>query len=387
MNSQENVSNRRIYLDNAATTPLDPLVFDAMEPYLRYHYGNPSSIHTLGRKAKSALETARKDIAHALGALPQEIIFTSGGTEADNMVLMAAVRDLGIQHIITSPIEHHAVLHTCEYLQKVQQVHIHYVQLDDKGNISIDHLEELLKQLPPCLVSLMHANNEIGNMIDLTLIGELVERYHGYFHSDTVQTVGHFPLNFKEFKVDFAVGAAHKFNGPKGVGFIYIRKKNLVKPIIHGGSQERGMRAGTENLASIVGMAEALKLSLEGMENKWQKNTFLKEKLVSGLQSVIADVEVNGDMSNANPAVLNLAFPPVLSQDLFLFQLDIHGICASGGSACSSGASKGSHVLPFISTAQNKNNIRFSFGKGNTLEDIENCIEKMKAIFTTSASR
>jgi cysteine desulfurase len=256
-----------IYLDNAATTPIDPQVVEAMIPVLRDHYGNPSSIHTDGRIARSLIEKARKQIARTLNCSPAELFFTSGGTEADNMVLRSAVDDLGVKHIITSKIEHHAVLHTAEELEEEGKVELSFVHLDEKGRVDLDHLRQLLEKEGPTLVSLMHANNEIGNMLPLKEVGELCKEYDAFFHSDTVQTMGHYAFDLSELKLDFATCSAHKFHGPKGVGFLYVRNTSSLKPTITGGAQESNMRAGTENIYGIVGLAKAIELAYE-LENQ-----------------------------------------------------------------------------------------------------------------------
>lgn len=375
--------NRRVYFDNAATTQIDNRVFDAMEPILREYYGNPSSIHAHGRKAKNALEQSRKSIANLLNVSPSEIIFTSGGTEADNMALRMSVKCLGVKHIISSPIEHHAVLNTLEELFEEGKISLELLSLDSKGKISLTELEEKLKANPNTMVSLMHGNNEIGNVNDLEAIGNLCKTYNAYFHTDTVQTMGHYPLNLGTLPVDFAVGSAHKFNGPKGVGFLYASKECKIRPYLTGGGQERGMRAGTENIVGIVGMAKALELSIEEIESKRQKVEFIKQSLKEALQEDIEGIEFNGDTENNLYTVLSVSFPAVMASDLFLFQLDLHGISASGGSACSSGSSQGSHVIRAIGGDTSRNHIRFSFGKFNQLDDVLFLREQLKKIFSS----
>lgn len=371
---------RRVYFDNAATTPLDPKVFDAMEPILRTYYGNPSSIHSHGRKAKNALEMARKSMASLLSIHPSELVFTSGGTEADNMVLRMSVKNLGIKNIISSPIEHHAVLNTIHELKNDNAISAHFLKVDEKGDISLEELELLLQNNPQTLVSLMHGNNEIGNLNNLEAIGNLCHKYKALFHTDTVQTMGHYNIKLNELPVDFAVGSAHKFNGPKGVGFLYVSNKCKLHPFITGGGQERGLRAGTENIAGIVGMAKAFELSFEEMESKSQKLHYLKETFKAKLATLDPRISFNGNTENSLYTVLNVAFPQWLPSDLFLFQLDILGISASGGSACSSGASKGSHVLASIGADTNKNHVRFSFGKFNQLDDVDFAIVQLQGL-------
>jgi len=375
--------NRRVYLDNAASTQIDVRVLDAMDPMLREYYGNPSSIHAHGRKAKNALELSRKTIANLLNVTPSEIIFTSGGTEADNMALRMSVKCLGVTNIISSPIEHHAVLHTLEELQAEGKITLDLLSVDNKGRINLTELEEKLKAKPNTLVSLMHGNNEIGNLNDLEAIGNLCKTNNAYFHSDTVQTMGHYPLNLGNLPIDFAVGSAHKFNGPKGVGFIYASKQCKIKPFMTGGGQERGMRAGTENIAGIVGMTKALELSILEVESKRQKVEFIKQNLKEALLTDIEGIEFNGDQENSLYTVLNVSFPAVMASDLFLFQLDLHGISASGGSACSSGSSQGSHVIKTIGGNPSRNHIRFSFGKFNQLDDVLFLREQLKKIFSS----
>lgn len=372
---------RRVYLDNASTTPIAPEVIEEMMPYFATYYGNPSSIHSHGRKAKSALEQARKTIAQCMGVTPAEIIFTSGGTEADNMALRLAVQNLGVKHIITSPIEHHAVLNTAIDLQINGLVSVHLLTIDEKGNVDLSQLPSLLQSYPNALVSLMHANNEIGNIIDLMEVAHICQQHNAFFHSDTVQTMGNLPLDFSQLNVDFAVGAAHKFNGPKGVGFLYVNKRCKLTSFITGGGQERSHRAGTENLPGIVGMAKALQLACDELELKATKLSHLKKELISGVLAQIPGAHVNGDPDNSLFTVANIAFPPVIPQDIFLFQLDLKGISISGGSACSSGSAKMSHVLSHLPGFDKHNHIRFSFGKYSQLDDVHFVIQVLKDLY------
>jgi cysteine desulfurase len=378
--------NERIYLDNAATSPMFPEVIDLMAETMREVYGNPSSAHAHGRKAKNLLEEARGTIARLLNCQPGEIIFTSGGTEADNMVLRGTIKNQGIKHIITSPLEHHAVLHTAEDLHKQGEVELHLVKLTDEGHIDLEDLERLLSMHSNVLVSLMHANNEIGNLLSIKKVGELAHKYNALFHSDTVQTMGQFSFDLSQGYIDFAVGAAHKFNGPKGVGFLYSSKKHRPAPLITGGAQERELRSGTENLHSIVGMAKALELSMAGMEAKRAHVQELKTTMIELLRNEIPGVEFNGDAEgHSNPAVLSVSFPPSETGEMLLFNLDISGISASGGSACSAGANVGSHVIAALHPNSDRTTVRFSFGKQNTVDEIKKTVETLRAWYPAMA--
>ncbi len=373
----------KIYLDNAATTPLAPEVFDAMLPYLREHYGNPSAIHAFGRKTRAAVEQARRTVAHLLHCAPGEIIFTSGGTEADNMVLNGAVRDLGVKHIITSAIEHHAVELTAHALGH-SGCTVHWIRLHEDGKPDLVHLEELLKatQGKGVLVSLMHANNEIGTRIDLDTIGGLCHRYGALFHSDTVQTMGHYRFDLERQPVDFITCAAHKFHGPKGVGFLYMRSGAGLKPMILGGSQERNMRAGTENIHGIVGLAKAMELAYDDVEGHQRHVQGLKDLMKKRLLEEIPGVGFNGDPSEDSLyTVLNVRFPDDGKSEMLLYNLDIEGVACSGGSACSSGSNKGSHVLAALYPERPGANIRFSFSRYSTKEEVEHAVSVLKRIF------
>lgn len=374
--------NQRIYLDNAATTQLDPLVLEAMMPYLTEKYGNPSSIYSYGRESRLAIENARKSVAKILGAHPAEIFFTSGGTEASNTAITAAVRDLGCRHIITSPIEHHATLHTVEHLQQLGAARLSYVQLLPDGHIDLSHLEALLAASPEkSLVTLMHANNEIGNMIDLHETGAVCRKYNAVFHSDTVQTVGHFPFSLRDTPVDFITGAGHKFHGPKGVGMLYINENVRIHPLIHGGSQERNMRAGTENLYGIVGFAKALELATAHYESDSRRINEVRMYMMAQLKQHIPGVQFNGDPAGKSLyTVLNVSFPKTEKSEMILFNLDIHHICASGGSACTSGADQGSHVIRAVNPSANHVAVRFSFSKHNTREEVDTVIGRLKEL-------
>lgn len=373
----------KVYLDNAASTPLDKVVFDTMTPYFFENYGNPSSIHAYGRAARAAIERARKSIAGLLNAAPSEIFFTSGGTEADNTAIQCSIRHNRIKHAISSPIEHHAVLHTLEDLAKRGEVELHFVELDEKGRLVIESLEALLEIYPGSFVSLMHGNNEIANVNDIQSIGELCEKYNAVFHSDTVQTMGHFKHDLQQIKVDFIVGSAHKFHGPKGVGFLYVNSNKKICPLIWGGAQERNMRGGTENVTGIVGMAKALEIAYAEMDQHKEYISGLKFYMADKIQSLIPGIEFNGDTLNENSlyTVLNLSLPESEDNDMLLFNLDINNIFASGGSACSSGTDIGSHVLKHLKVNPMRGHIRFSFSKLNTKEEIDYVVEKLVEVY------
>lgn len=378
----------RVYLDNAATTPLDPEVFEAMKPFLLEDFGNPSSIHAHGRKVRAAIESARKQIAELLNCTPGEIIFTSGGTEADNTLITSGVQTYGIKHAISTPIEHHAVTHTLHVLEKQGIIQIHHVELDEKGHVNLGHLEELLKKFPNAMVALMHANNEIGNLLDLHRTGELAERHKAYFQSDTVQTMGHYRLNMKELFVSGMTAGAHKFHGPKGVGFMYIRKDRKIAQFMHGGSQERNMRGGTENVAGIIGMAMAFEIAYRDMASHEAHVRKLKSRMIERLRESIPGISFHGDSANLDRSlytVLNVSLPESEENDMLLFNLDLQGISASGGSACSSGASTGSHVLAALYPESKRGAVRFSFSKYNTAEEIDFAVEKLSELCNVNA--
>ncbi|MFC4230418.1 cysteine desulfurase family protein [Parasediminibacterium paludis] len=371
---------QRIYLDNAATTPLEPEVLDAMMPYFTTHFGNPSSIYSYGRESRMAIENARKSVAKILNAHPAEIFFTSGGTESSNAAITGAVRFLGCKHIISSVIEHHATTHTVEHLHKTGEAKLSYVNVLPNGHIDLKHLENLLAESEDkCLVTLMHANNEIGNMIDLHKVGNICKQYNAIFHSDTVQTVGHFPFDLRNTPVHFITGAGHKFHGPKGVGMLYINENVKIEPFIHGGSQERNMRAGTENLYGIVGFAKALELATKHYEADSTYIKHLKAYMMEALKKHIPEVDFNGDpLGESLYAVLSVSVPKSEMSEMLLFNLDINGICASGGSACTSGADQGSHVIRAINNNPDRVTVRFSFSKHNTTDEIDTVVEQLK---------
>lgn len=375
----------QVYLDNAATTPIDPEVIEVMLKTMQNDFGNPSSIHAHGRQVKTIVEKARRKIANLLHASPSEIFFTSGGTEADNMAIVRSIQDLGITHAITSPIEHHAVLHTLEDQEKQGKIQLDLLRLDEKGSIDLEHLEELLAQNPRTFVSVMHANNEIGNLIDLAKVSAICQKYNAILHSDTVQTMGHYPHNLSDLKINFITGAGHKFHGPKGVGFLYINADTKIKPLIYGGAQERNMRGGTENVYGIAGIAKALEIAYRDMEEHHTYIQDLKSYMIEELQKAIPDVQFNGNINSSESlyTVLNVSLPCTDMSDMLLFNLDISGISASGGSACSSGSEIGSHVLQGLKADPNRPSVRFSFSKQNTKEEIDFVVAKLKEICET----
>lgn len=375
---------RRVYLDNAASTPLDPEVLEYMLPYFRELHGNPSSVHAHGRQLRAVIEKARKTIAGLLGAAPAEIFFTSGGTEADNMAIRCSIEGLGIQHIITTHIEHHAVTHVAESLEKAGKAKITWLDVDDRGNPDMAQLEAALKANPRSLVCLMHANNEIGTMVDINAIGALCEKYDAIYHSDTVPAMGNVIYNLSEMPVHFVTASGHKFYGPKGVGFLYVKSGTKIPSLILGGGQERNMRAGTENVPAIAGMAFALEKCITNLSKKHAHIWSLKNHMKKRLMEEIPGVQFNGETEEGKSVgtVLNVAMPASAADSMILFNLDIHGISVSGGSACTSGSVKGSHVLVGLGHDAHRasNSVRFSFGWPNTLEEIDFVIEKVKEI-------
>ncbi|HKP31459.1 MAG TPA: cysteine desulfurase family protein [Chitinophagaceae bacterium] len=369
----------RIYFDNAATTSLDPEVLEAMMPYLTEKFGNPSSIYSYGRETRLAIETARKTVAKILNAHPAEIFFTSGGTESSNTAIQAAIRDLGCKHIVTSPLEHHATLHTVEYLSKSCDVQLSYVKVRPDGHIDLEDLEKILStSKQKVFVTVMHANNEIGNLLDIEAVGAICKKYGAIFHSDTVQTVGHYPFDLRNTPVHFITGAAHKFHGPKGIGILYINENVRIHPYIHGGSQERNMRAGTENLYGIVGFAKALELATARHKEHSEYIRSIKLYMMDLLKEKIPGVTFNGDpVGRSLYTVLSVSFPKNEKSEMLLFNLDINNICASGGSACTSGVEQGSHVIRSINNNPNQVTVRFSFCSRNTREEVDKVVEKL----------
>lgn len=374
---------KNIYLDNAATTPVDPRVVEAMIPVLSENFGNPSSIHSDGRVARSVIERSRKKVASFFNASPSEFFFTSGGTEADNMILRCCVEDLGVNHIITSGLEHHAVLHTAEELRDERGIKLSLVNVCNKGKVDLNHLEELLKEGGKTLVSLMHANNEIATKLPLKQVGELCKAHDALFHSDTVQTMGHYAFDFQDVNLHFATCAAHKFHGPKGIGFLYMSSDVQLKPMITGGAQERNMRAGTENIYGIVGLAKALELAYEDVEGHQQSIQSVKSYMIERLKQAIPGVSFNGDSESTDSlyTVLNVCFPSSDVDEMFLYHLDIEGISVSGGSACSSGSNIGSHVLRGVNAPMDRPSVRFSFGRFNTKADVDRTVEVLSNIY------
>lgn len=376
---------RNVYLDNAATTQLDPEVFEFMMPYFTEKYGNPSSIHSLGRKSKSAIEQARKTVSQILKASPSEIFFTSGGTESNNLVLTSCAQDLGVRTIITSPTEHHCILHTAEHLLATQQIDkLQLLQVDSTGQIELAELEKALQEnQAPCLVTIMYANNEIGTLAEIDTIAQLCKQHNAYFHTDSVQALGHVQIDLSQTPIHFMTGSAHKFHGPKGIGLLYMRAATHLKPMIYGGSQEMNMRAGTENLYGIIGLAKALEIAYRDYDSTAAHIRQIKEYFIQHLRAAMPDIQINGgDHTRTLSKVINIAFPCHPKADLLLFNLDIHGICASSGSACSSGSDIGSHVLRAIHSPSDRTSIRFSFSKYTTFQELDYTIEKLQAIFS-----
>ena len=373
----------RIYFDNAATTPLDKEVLDAMMPYLANHFGNPSSIYSYGRETRLAIESARKSVAKLLGVKPGTIFFTSGGTESDNTAIEASIRDLGCTHIITSAIEHHAVLHTAEFFAQDRNITTSFVALKEDGHIDLVSLEDQLAQFSnagkKCLVTLMHANNEIGVLLPIKKVGELCQKYAAIFHSDCVQTVGHYPINLSELYIHFISAASHKFHGPKGVGILYVNENANIKPFILGGGQERNMRAGTENVYGIVGFAKALEIAMRDYEQASAYIDDLRHYMTDQLKKNFEGVSFNNG-PNSLYTLLSVCFPKTEKSDFLLLNLDINNICASGGSACSSGAEVGSHVMKALNKTDNYATVRFSFSKYNTKEEVDRVVEKLKEL-------
>ncbi len=381
---------KAVYFDSAATTQMRDQVIAEMTKVMKDNFGNPSSTHGFGRPSKSLIERARKNIAKLLHVKAKEIIFTSGGTEADNLVLNSAVRDLGVQRIISSPIEHHAVTHTLEELEDKYGIQVDFVHLNKKGFVDYAHLEELLKNSDKkTLVSLMHVNNEIGNILDLKKVADLCQDYKALFHSDTVQSIGHLEVDFNEIPVDFAAVSGHKFHGPKGVGFAFIRENSGLRPLIFGGAQERGFRAGTEGVHNIVGLDKALTMAYENLAEDKAYVSELKNYFIAELKTHIPEVTFNGgceDPEHSTYTVIN-ANLPIASEKapLLLFQLDLKGIACSKGSACQSGSDAGSHVLQAISSPEQLKHpsVRFSLSSFNTKEEIDYAVKELSEFLKT----
>lgn len=375
---------KQVYFDNAATTPMREEVIERMAEVMRLQYGNASSTHGIGRSAKSLMETSRKSIAAFFNVHPSEIVFTAGGTEADNLILLSAVRDLGVVEIITSKLEHHAVLYTVAHLQKHYGITVSYVKVLENGAIDMHHLERLLQSSNKKLVSLMHINNEIGNKLDIQKVATFCKANKALFHSDTVQSVGHYNLDLQALPIDFLAASAHKFHGPKGVGFAFIRKGSGIKASIFGGEQERGYRAGTEAIHNIVGMEEALKLSYANLEIERSHILELKTYFISQLKALSPEMTFNGDCENAvnsTYTLINVCLPVAKEKGGMLhFQLDLKGIACSKGSACQSGSNQNSHVLSEILSADDllKPSVRFSFSSFNTKDEVDYVVEVLK---------
>jgi len=370
------MERRQVFLDNAATTPIAPEVVEAMIPIMTDFYGNPSSSHSFGRSVRAQIEYARRSIAKHLNVTPAEIVFTSGGTEADNMAIRCSLKELNIKHAITTDIEHHAVLDTLESICAEYGVKLSKVRIDEKGYVDVSHLDELLANNERSFVSIMHANNEIGNLIDLDEVSELCLKHNAVFHSDTVQTMAHYPFDFSKTKIDFATCSAHKFHGPKGIGFLYINKNLKITSMLIGGGQERGLRAGTENVYGIVGLAKAMDLSYTDVEEHAAHIKGLKYAMLERFQNELPGVSFNGDpKGNSLYTILNVALPPTEKAGMLLFNLDINGIAVSGGSACSSGAGTSSHVLAGIDANPDCPAVRFSFSRYTTKEEIDYAVD------------
>lgn len=372
----------RIFFDNAATTPIDERVVEVIINALRHTNGNASSIHQEGRTARAAIEQARRQIARTLKASIGEIFFTSGGTESSNMALKRAVQDLGVQRIISSRTEHHCVLHSLETLTKEETVEVIFVEQESNGHVKLAQLEQLLQEGgKKTLVSLMHANNEVGTLLDLEKVSALCAQYNSLFHTDTVQSIGFYPIDLSKLKIAFLTGSAHKFHGPKGIGFIYINSDNIIHPYIDGGSQERNMRGGTENIPGILGMAKALELAVGEMETRRAYIQGLRDYFVEQLQVHFDDLEFNGDpFGQGHYKILSVGFPPGPRTDLLLLNLDIAGVAVSGGSACSSGVDVGSHVMDALKHGSPRQTLRFSFSYMNTREEVDEVVKRLKEI-------
>jgi len=379
----------QIYLDNAATTPMDPQVIETMHNAMFKCYGNPSSTHAIGREAKYIIETARRTIAKILNCTPSEILFTSGGTEADNLAIRSAVNNLSVKHIVTSNMEHHAVLHTVEAISTNEHINVSIVKTNEKGQIDLNDLEQILSNThEKTLVSLMHANNEIATLLPIKKVSELCKKYDALFHSDTVQTMGHYRFDLQDLDIDFITCAAHKFHGPKGIGFLYSNKRNSILPIIYGGSQERGRRGGTENVYGIVGLEKAMQLAYSDIETHQHHVQSLKDRMIDKLYNLFPDVKFNGSIEEHESlyTVLNVQLPSTNKASMLLFTLDMKGVAVSGGSACSAGSNEGSHVLKALNADTSKPNIRFSFSRFTTEKDIDYAIEQLANIYEVDHS-
>lgn len=375
----------KVFFDNAATTPMAPEVIDVMTDIMKNHYGNPSSQHSFGRATRSIIETSRKKIANFLNTSPGNIFFTSGGTEADNMAIKCGIKDHNITHAITSKLSHHAVLHPLEELEKSGVIKLSYVEVNEKGQVSLSNLKELLESNPRTFVSILHANNEIGTIQDITAIGDICKEHNAIFHSDTVQTMAHYSYDLQKINVDFIAASAHKFHGPKGIGFVYISDNIKISPLLSGGSQERNMRAGTENLIGIAAISHAMEMAYEKMEEETEYIKRIKSHMIAELKKHIPQVKFNGmcdDIDNSLYTVLSCSFPETPMAEMLLFNLDIKGIACSGGSACTSGSNKGSHVIQEINPNSKRPSVRFSFSKYNTIEEVDYVVDVLKGLFS-----
>ena len=375
----------KVFFDNAATTPMAPEVIDVMTDIMKNYYGNPSSQHSFGRATRSIIETSRKKIANFLNTSPGNIFFTSGGTEADNMAIKCAIKDHNITHAITSKLSHHAVLHPLEELEKSGVIKLSYVEVNEKGQVSLSNLKELLESHPRTFVSILHANNEIGTIQDITAIGDICKEHNAIFHSDTVQTMAHYRYDLQKINVDFIAASAHKFHGPKGIGFLYISDNIKISPLLSGGSQERNMRAGTENLIGIAAISHAMEMAYEKMEEETEYIKRIKSHMIAELKKHIPQVKFNGmcdDIDNSLYTVLSCSFPETPMAEMLLFNLDIKGIACSGGSACTSGSNKGSHVIQEINPNSKRPSVRFSFSKYNTKEEVDYVVDVLKGLFS-----
>ena len=374
----------KVFFDNAATTPMAPEVIDVMTDIMKNYYGNPSSQHSFGRATRNIIETSRKKIANFLNTSPGNIFFTSGGTEADNMAIKCGIKDHNITHAITSKLSHHAVLHPLVELEKSGVIKLSYVEVNKKGQVSLSHLKELLESHSRTFVSILHANNEIGTIQDITAIGDICKEHNAIFHSDTVQTMAHYRYDLQKINVDFIAASAHKFHGPKGIGFVYISDNIKISPLLSGGSQERNMRAGTENLIGIAAISHAMDLAYEKMEEETEYIKGIKSYMIAKLKRHIPQVKFNGmcdDIDNSLYTVLSCSFPETPIAEMLLFNLDIKGIACSGGSACTSGSNKGSHVIQEINPNSKRPSVRFSFSKYNTKEEVDYVVDVLKGLF------
>ena len=370
----------RVYFDNASTTPLLTEVKAEMTKVINETFGNPSSIHLPGRQARIIIEESRKQIATGLNASTGEIFFTSGATEANNMALLASIRDLGVKRIISTNVEHHCILHTLDYVADSELAEVVYLKVNKQGAIAIEELEALLTQSDKkSLVSIMHANNEIGTLADLDAIATLCAKHKALFHTDTAQTMAKLPLDVSATPISFLCGASHKFFGPKGVGFIYINNDNMIKPLFHGGDQERGLRSGTENIYGIAGMAKAFTIALSQQEERKTYISKLKEYFCQRLLTEFDDVHINGSPDGLY-YILSVSFPPTSKSEMLMMNLDIMGIAASSGSACSSGVENDSHVLEAIGHDPKRKTVRFSFSHLNTIEEVDYVVDKLKTV-------